>query len=72
MSGTFTIANHGKSDLMLRRIYTIDPGVTVYAPSDKVKKGKTTEVTITVVAVRSIFSGLSFPTFIKTESVRIP
>lgn len=48
VSGTFTIANHGKSDLMLRRIYTIDPGVTVYAPSDKVKKGKTTEVTITV------------------------
>lgn len=48
VSGTFTIANRGKSDLMLRRIYTIDPGVTVYAPADKVKKGKSVEVTVTV------------------------
>lgn len=48
VSGTFTISNNGKSDLLLRRIYTIDPGVTVYAPADKVKKGKSMDVTVTV------------------------
>ena len=48
VSGTFAISNKGKSDLMLRRVYTIDPGVTVYAPTDKVKKGKSVDVTVTV------------------------
>ncbi|MDE6527557.1 MAG: DUF1573 domain-containing protein, partial [Muribaculaceae bacterium] len=45
---TFAISNKGKSDLMLRRVYTIDPGVTVYAPTDMVNKGKSVDVTVTV------------------------
>lgn len=48
VSGTFNISNHGKGDLMLRRIYTIDPGVTVTVPSEKIKKGKSATATITV------------------------
>lgn len=45
---TFTVRNDGKSDLMLRRVYTTDPGVTVTADRDKVKKGKTATITVTV------------------------
>ena len=45
---TFTIANTGQSDLMLRRVYTIDPGVTVTDAPAKVKKGKKATVTIAV------------------------
>ena len=47
-SRNFTITNRGQSDLMLRRVYTIDPGVTVRVSTDKVKKGKTAIVTVTV------------------------
>ena len=45
---TFTIANTGQSDLLLRRVYTIDPGVTVTDVPAKVKKGKKASVTIAV------------------------
>lgn len=48
VSRTFTINNNGKSDLMLRRVYTIDPGITVTHSADKIKKGKSATVTITV------------------------
>lgn len=48
VTGTFTIRNTGKAPLMLRRVYTTDPGVTVTASTDKVKKGKTATVTVTV------------------------
>ncbi len=48
MSRTFTISNDGKSDLLLRRVYTIDPGVTIKTSSDKIKKGKHATVTVTV------------------------
>jgi len=45
---TFEISNTGKSDLLLRRVYTIDPGVTIGLPSEKVKKGKSVPVSVTV------------------------
>jgi len=45
---SFTIANNGKSDLLLRRIYTIDPGVTIAPSTDKIKKGKSAIVHVTV------------------------
>lgn len=48
ITGTFTIRNTGKNSLMLRRIYTTDEGVTVTASTDKVKKGKSATVTVTV------------------------
>lgn len=48
LTRTFTVENHGKSDLLLRRVYTIDPGVTVTPSTGKVKKGKSEEITITV------------------------
>lgn len=45
---SFTIENRGKSDLLLRRVYTTDPGVSVRVDADKVKKGKSTMAYITV------------------------
>ena len=45
---SFEIANTGKSDLLLRRVYTIDPGVTVSSSPDKIKKGKTGIIHVTV------------------------
>ena len=45
---SFTIENTGKGDLFLRRVYTIDPGVTVEAETDKIKKGKSAQVRVTV------------------------
>ncbi len=48
ITGTFTIRNTGKNPLLIRRIYTTDTGVTVTASTDKVKKGKTATVTVTV------------------------
>lgn len=48
VSRTFTISNDGKSDLLLRRVYTIDPGVTIKTSSNKIKKGKHATVTVTV------------------------
>lgn len=48
VTATFTIRNTGKDALLLRRVYTTDPGVTVTASTDKVKKGKTATVTVTV------------------------
>lgn len=48
VSRTFSIENRGKSDLMLRRIYTTDAGVEIERYPDKVKKGKKAEITVTV------------------------
>lgn len=48
VSRTFLIENNGKSDLMLRRVYTTDRGVTVTPSTGKVKKGKSAEITVTV------------------------
>lgn len=47
VSRTFTITNRGKSDLMLRRIYTTDAGVKVTPSEGKVKKGKSATITVT-------------------------
>ena len=48
VTGTFTITNRGKDTLLLRRIYSLDPGITVEASSSKIKKGKSAIVTISV------------------------
>ncbi len=44
----FTVENHGKSPLELRRVYTVDPALTVKAESSTVKPGKHTRVKVTV------------------------
>lgn len=44
----FEIGNRGKSDLMVRRVYTTDPGVEVVNVPDKVKKGKRGSVTLRI------------------------
>lgn len=41
------ITNTGKSELAFRRIYTTEPGMTVKVPVEKLKKGKSTTVTVT-------------------------
>lgn len=41
------ITNVGKNDMTLRRVYTAEPGFTVSCPTDKLKKGKSTTVTVT-------------------------
>lgn len=46
-SRSFRITNNGKSDLMIRRIYTSEPGFSVKAPFSKLKKGKSGVVTVT-------------------------
>ncbi|MDE7120344.1 MAG: DUF1573 domain-containing protein [Muribaculaceae bacterium] len=48
LHGEFTIANKGKDDLLLRRVYTLDPGVELSVTSTKVKRGKTATVKVTV------------------------
>lgn len=45
---SFAIDNTGKSDLILRRVYTIDPGVTLEPSATKIKKGKSAIVKVTV------------------------
>lgn len=47
MVRTFTITNNGKSDLMLRRVYTGDTGFDIAVPKTKVKKGKSVKITVT-------------------------
>lgn len=42
------IHNAGKSPLLVRRVYTNDPGVEVSVSADKIKPGKTATVRITV------------------------
>lgn len=48
VTGSFTITNQGKNPLLLRRVYTTDPGVTVTSSTDKIKKGKSATITVTV------------------------
>lgn len=48
ISRSFEIANEGKNALEIRRIYSVDSGITVDTGSIKVKKGKKTAVTINV------------------------
>lgn len=46
--GEFEIANNGKRDLLLRRVYTMDPGVSLTVSADKVKRGKKAVVKVAV------------------------
>lgn len=43
----FTVTNTGKDDLILRRVYTTEKGMTVDAPDLRLKKGRTAVVTVT-------------------------
>ena len=45
---TFTIANTGKSTLIIRRADTPDPAVKIKVPAEKVKPGKKITVTVTI------------------------
>lgn len=44
----FTFRNAGNSTMLIRRVYTTDPGITVTTTADKLKKGKEALVTVTV------------------------
>ena len=48
LSRTVTLTNRGKSNLEIRRVYTTDPGVTVAADHDSLKKDKSAVITVTV------------------------
>lgn len=48
VSRRFTVANHGRSALLIRRLYSPDKAVAVKASSMKVKPGKKATVTVTV------------------------
>lgn len=43
-----TLRNSGKSPLIIRRVYTADPGIEVSASTDKIKPGKTGEIIVSV------------------------
>ena len=47
-SRTFTLRNTGKSPLIIRRIYSADPGVSVAIDRTTIKPGKTATITATV------------------------
>lgn len=47
-SRKFTITNRGKDQLILRRVYTADPGVSVNTDRTVIKKGQKACVTVTV------------------------
>lgn len=47
-TASFKIDNYGDYPLLIRRIYTDNPGVTIKADKDKIKKGKSSEVKVTV------------------------
>lgn len=42
------LTNAGKDDLKIRRVYSVDRGVTAKASSESVKKGKSAEITVTI------------------------
>ncbi len=44
----FTITNNGKSEMLVRRVYSVDQGVTTTVSDTTVKPGKTATVTVTV------------------------
>lgn len=47
-STTVTISNKGENQLLIRRIYTSDPGITAGITSSKIKKGGKAELRISV------------------------
>ena len=48
VSRSFAIEDKGKSDLIIHRLYTTDPGVSVKLDKTKVKKGQHATATVTV------------------------
>lgn len=48
ISRTFTITNRGKDQLLVRRVYTGDPGISASIDKTKIKSGKSATVTVTV------------------------
>lgn len=46
-TASFQITNSGKSSLLIRRIYTLDPAITITAKKKKLKPGKSVTVNIT-------------------------
>ncbi len=48
LQATATIKNSGKSPLILRRIYSLDAGVTATAARERLKPGQSTTLTVTV------------------------
>ncbi len=54
---TFTLYNNGRSNLIVRRVYSMDPGVTATVSKTKIKPGKSAEVTVSMTpsAVRGAF-----------------
>ncbi len=45
---SFTFRNSGRSTMLVRRVYTTDPGITVTTTAEKLKKGKEATVHVTV------------------------
>lgn len=48
MEATFKILNRGDSPMLIRRIYTTDPGIRIVEAPEKIKKHKSADVTIEV------------------------
>lgn len=48
VSKTITISNDGDNQLLIRRVYSADPGISASAASTKIKKGKDSVITVTV------------------------
>lgn len=48
LRGSFLIENYGDSPVQIRRIYSLDKGIDVTIDKDKIKKGKKSEITVTI------------------------
>lgn len=48
ITASIRLENAGKSDLIVRRVYSVDPGVKTTVKSDRIKKGKSTDVSIEI------------------------
>lgn len=48
VSRSITIKNIGKAPLMIRRAYSMDPGIDVELSSEKIKPGRSADITVTV------------------------
>lgn len=47
VSRTVTLTNRGHTPLIVRRVYTVDPSVSVSVDHEEIKKGKTATITVT-------------------------
>ncbi|MDE6099999.1 MAG: DUF1573 domain-containing protein [Paramuribaculum sp.] len=48
LTQSFSITNNGKKPLLIRRIFTADPAISLKLKSDKIKPGKSTTVNVSV------------------------